>query len=171
MVAVTEGVLSYRSTAAALLLLWQQQAGVVEMTRYSQLLPTIESQTVSWDGASVVGTDFSLNQGDFLWVKFNGARILDFAASSCAAQDLATGINVLSTTCVPDDYNAYRLLEELDITNVSAVRLLNAQTGRWQVASVSGSGAIIGENFDIPTIAVVLIEMQQAVSQWQPGTE
>lgn len=171
MVAVTAGVLSYRATAAELLTLWQQQAGVVEITRYSQLLPTVESQAVSWDGASVIGTDFALNQGDFLWVKFNGAKILDFATSDCAAQDLALGINVLAVSCVPDDYTAYRLLEELDVNNVSAVRLLNAQTGRWQVASVSGSGAIIGENFDIPTIAVVLIEMQQAVSQWQPGTE
>ncbi len=168
MVAVTEGVLGYRSTAAELLTLWQQQAGVVEITRYSQLLPTIVSESVSWDGSSVIGTDFTLNQGDFLWVKFNDANILDFASSTCSAQDLAAGINVLSTACVPDDYNAYRLLEELDSTNVSAVRLLNAQTGRWQVASVD-AGSIIGENFEIPPVAVVLIDMLQPVNQWLPG--
>ncbi len=169
MVAVTEGVLAYRSTAAELLTLWQQQAGVAEITRYSQLLPTVVSETVSWDGSSVIGTDFTLNQGDFLWVRFNDAKILDFAASDCSPQDLAVGINVLTTSCVPDDFNAYRLLAELDVANVNAVRLLNAQTGRWQVATVNGAGGIIGENFDIPTIAVVLIEMQQAVNQWQPG--
>lgn len=171
MVAVTAGVLSYRATAAELLTLWQQQAGVVEITRYSQLLPTIQSETVSWDGSAVTGVDFALNQGDFLWVKFNGANILDFAASNCAVQDLAAGTNVLTTNCVPDDYSAYRLVEELGTANVNAVRLLDAQTGRWQVATVNAGGNIVGENFYIPTIAVVLIEMQQPVNQWQPGRE
>jgi len=170
MVVVTEGVMGYRSNASELLTLWQQQAGVVEITRYSQLLPTIESQTVSWNGAAVVGDDFSLSQGDFLWVKFAEARILDFANSDCLPQNLPIGVNVLTTTCVPDDYDAYRLLAELGVGNVNAVRLLDAQTGRWQVASIN-AGGIIGENFDIPPIAVVLVDVQQPVNQWLPGRE
>jgi len=161
--------LNYKATAAELLSLWQEQAGVVEITRYSQLLPTIESQTVSWDGSSATGNDFNLNQGDFLWVKFAGASILDFAASQCAEQDLSSGLNVLSTTCVPDDYTAQLLVSELGADNVKAVRLLNSQTGRWQVASVNSNNHIIGENFNIPPIAVVLIDMNQPVSQWLPG--
>jgi len=171
MVAVTEGLLNYKATASELLTLWQEQAGVVEITRYSQLLPTIESQTISWDGSNTTGDDFNLNQGDFLWVKFAGASILDFAASQCAEQDLSTGLNVLSTTCVPDDYTAQRLVSELGADNVKAVRLLNSQTGRWQVASVNSNSHVIGENFNIPPIAVVLIDMNQPVSQWLPGKE
>ncbi len=170
MVVVTDGVLGYRSIASDLLTLWQQQAGVVEITRYTQLLPTIESQTVSWVGNAVTGDDFTLSQGDFLWVKFAEAEILDFANSDCIPQNLAVGVNVLTTTCVPDDYDAYRLLAELGVGNVSAVRLLDAQTGRWQVASVN-AGGIIGENFDIPPIAVVLVDVQQPVNQWLPGRE
>lgn len=171
MVMVTEGLLGYRSTAAELLTLWQQQAGVVEITRYSQLVPTIESQTVSWDGTGVTGGDFILDQGDFLWVKFAATNILDFASSDCVLRDLIAGVNVMTTTCVPDDYDAYRLMKELGATNVNAVRLLNAQTGRWQVATVDTNGVIIGENFHIPPIAVVLIDMKQSVNQWQPGKE
>ena len=83
MVAVTDGLLAYKSTAAALLTLWQQQASVVEITRYNQLVPTIESQTVSWDGLNVTGDDFTLLPGDFLWVKFAATNILDFASSDC----------------------------------------------------------------------------------------
>jgi len=169
MIAVTEGLLSYKPTAFELLSLWQEQANVVEITRYSQLLPTVTSQTAGWDGSSLIGDDFALNLGDFLWVKFGGASILDFAFSNCAPQDLSLGINVLVTACIPDDYNAYRLLNELGIANVKAVRILDAQTGRWQVASVNSNDSIVGENFHIPPIAVVLIEMKQSVNQWLPG--
>lgn len=169
MVAVTAGLLDYKTTAAELLTLWQQQAAVVEITRYNQLLPTIESQSVSWDGSAVVGTDFDLNLGDFLWVKFDGASILDFAASSCAEQDLASGLNVLNVICVPDDYDAYRLFNELGTSNVAAIRSLNSQTGRWQVVTLNDNDMIVGENFRIPAIAVVLIDMKQPVNQWLPG--
>ncbi len=169
MIAVTDGLLNYQATAVKLLSLWQQQANVVEITRYSQLLPTIQSQTVAWDGAAVTGADFTLNKGDFLWVKFAGASILDFATSDCIKNDLSTGINVLTATCVPDDYDAYQLLNDLGVDNVNAVRLLNAQTGRWQVASVNSSSGIIGENFRIPAVAVVLIDMKQPLNQWLPG--
>jgi beta propeller repeat protein len=171
MIAVTAGLLDYKTSAAELLSLWQQQAGVIEITRFSQLLPTLISEAVSWDGASVTGTDFTLNEGDFLWVRFLDARILDFSTSNCLPNDLVVGINVLASTCVPDDYTAYQLFNDLGISNVNAVRLLNAQTGRWQVATVSNTNSFQGENFSIPSIAVVLIDMKQPVNQWLPGAD
>jgi len=51
------------------------------------------------------------------------------------------------------------------------VRILNAQTGRWLITSVNEHNHIIGDNSLINPIAVVLIELKQAVSQWQPGVQ
>jgi beta propeller repeat protein len=169
MVAVTSGVLSYQTSASDLLSLWQSEAGVVELTRYSQLLPTIESQTVSWDGSAVTGEDFSLAEGDFLWVKFDGARILDFANSACSGQDLSLGVNVISTACIPDDYRVSRLVSELGANRIKAVRLLDSQTGKWRVAMTGMNGEVLGEDFRIPPVAVLLVEMDEPVSQWLPG--
>ena len=78
-------------------------------------------------------------------------------------------VNVLTSACIPDDYDAYRMISELGVSNVNSVRILDSQSGRWQVASVNGSDVITGENFDIPSVAVILIDMSQAVNQWLPG--
>ena len=43
-----------------------------------------------------------------------------------------------------------------------------AGNGFATVANVSG-GAIVGEDFRIPTIAVVLLELQSAQTGWTPG--
>jgi hypothetical protein len=167
-VAITPGMLSYITQAAELLKLWQAEAGVVELTRFSQLLPDLVSETLSWNGSAVDGTDFTLAAGDFLWVKFSDAHILDFASSDCAGASLVTGVNVLSSGCFPDDYSAYQLMKDLGLANVSALRVLDSNTGRWSVATVV-NGKIVGENFSIPNVTVVLVEMTQAVTDWRPS--
>ncbi len=167
MVVVTEGLLDYINQAGELLSLWQEQAGVVEITRYNQLLPDLISQTVSWNNGNIEGEDFQLAVGDFIWVKFDDVRILDFADSVCAPQDLLAGVNILSSSCFPDDYSAYQLLRRLDLARVSSIRALNAQTGRWQVATVE-NGVISGEDFTIPNITVVLVDLNEAVNAWTP---
>jgi len=167
MIAVTDGLLTHKQTAGDLLELWNADAGVIEITRYNQLLPTIETDTVSWNG-ELVGTDYLLNEGDFLWVKFGNTKILDFSQSDCASSALSAGVNVLANQCIPDGYTAYRLIENVGVDNVKAVRLLNSQTGRWQVAT-TGDESIIGENFLIPPMAVLLIDMKQDVTDWTPS--
>ena len=167
-VAITPGMLSYISQAADLLKLWQAEAGVVEITRFSQLLPELVSETLSWNGSSIVGTDFTLAEGDFIWVKFSDSHILDFASSDCAASDLFTGVNVLASGCFPDNYSAYKLLTDLGVNNVKALRVLDSNTGRWSVATVH-NGKITGENFVIPNVTVVLVDMLQAVTDWRPS--
>jgi len=167
-VAITPGILGYITQAADLLKLWQAEAGVVEITRFSQLLPVLVSETLTWDGSAVIGTDFTLAEGDFLWVKFSNTHILDFASSDCAGANLNTGTNVLSSGCFPDDYSAYQLLKDIGLANVSALRILNSNTGRWSVATVV-NGKIVGENFRIPNVTVVLVEMTQDVTNWRPS--
>lgn len=166
MISVTEGMLNYKQTAGELLELWQEEAGVVEITRYNQIFPIMQSETVTWD-EGVTGSNFNLGVGDLLWVKFAGAQILDFSAGSCLENDLDEGVNVLASQCLPDDYTAYGLLKNIGEDNIRAVRLLNSQTGRWQVATVNEE-KIIGENFDIPPMAVLLIDMKKAVNKWLP---
>lgn len=167
-VAITSGMLGYITQAADLLKLWQAEAGVVEVTRFSQLLPVPVSETLTWNGSAVEGADFTLVEGDFLWVKFSDTHILDFASSDCAGANLVAGVNVLSSGCFPDDYSAYQLLKDLDLVNVSALRVLDSNTGRWSVATVV-NGNIVGENFSIPNVTVVLVEMIQGVSDWRPS--
>lgn len=167
MVAVTNGLLNHKRSAGELLRSWNADAGVVEITRYNQFLPVVETDSVSWNG-DVVGADFLLQEGDFLWVKFSDTKILDFSLSSCASNSLSSGVNVLVGQCIPDGYTAYKLLENVGMDNVNAIRLLNSQTGRWQVAMV-GDGNVVGENFSIPPMAVVLIDMKQDVTEWSPS--
>ncbi len=167
MVVVTQGVLDYKQQAGDLLRLWQAEAGVVEITRYNQLLPTLQSETVSWNGNTVVGVDFSLTEGDFLWVKFNNVRILDLSDSDCGQHDLVAGVNVLSGYCFPDQYSAYQMIRKLALDNVNALRMLDSDSGRWSIASVH-DGQIVGEDFQIPNVAVLLLDLRQNISGWTP---
>jgi len=167
-VAVTQGMIDTQADAYTLLGLWNEQAGVTEITRYTSLLPQPVADSVTWSGGGPVGTNFALEAGSFLWVRFNDEKILDLGQSSCTALNLAAGINVFSYACFPDSYSAYRLILELGLTNINAVRALDSDTGRWQVASVR-DGGIIGENFRIPTIAVLMLDLPTSIGPWRPG--
>lgn len=166
MIAVTDGLLRYKQTAGQLLQSWSSEAGVIEITRYNQFLPAVVTDTITWDNG-VVGDDFELANGDFLWVKFNSTKILDFSTGECSNFDLPAGVNVLVNQCIPDDFTAYRLLNSLGKDKVNAVRSLDSQSGKWQVATVS-EGKIIGENFELPPMSVVLIDASQEISNWTP---
>jgi beta propeller repeat protein len=167
MVVVTEGLLAYKQQAGDLLRLWQAEAGVVEITRFSQLFPSVVSETISWDAGGIVGQDFILSAGDFLWVRFNDAHILDLSDTACATHDLVAGVNVLSGHCFPDKYSAYQIIRDISLENINSVRTLDSETGHWRIASVV-DGRIIGEDFAIANVAVLLLDMAQGVSGWKP---
>ncbi|MCC7202036.1 MAG: hypothetical protein IT393_05140 [Nitrospirae bacterium] len=167
-VAVTEGMVSNQGDAYTLLKLWNEQAGVSEITRYTTLLPQPVADTVQWTGGAPAGNNFALESGTFLWVRFNDTNILDLGQGTCTDINLAAGANVFSYSCFPDHYSAYNLIRELGTANVRAIRLLDSETGRWEAASVSG-GLIVGEDFDIPSVAVVMIDMKVPFGPWRPG--
>lgn len=167
-VVVTAGMADYLGDAHALLTLWHAQAGVTTVTRYAALAPDPVAETAAWDGGGPSGPNFALEPGGFIWVAFGDARVLELGASGCDALDLAAGTNALAYGCFPDDYGAYRLLRELGLAKVAAVRLLDAETGRWRSANVS-AGAIVGDDFPIGRLAVVLIELLSPVTDWIPG--
>ena len=167
-VAVTESMSDLLHDAFTLLTLWNKNAGVVEITHYSSILPQPVQETATWDGNHAAGSNFSLQPGSFIWVQFNASEILDLGNRQCNAIDLQTGVNVFSYTCFPDHYSAYKLIRELGISNINAIRLLNSETGRWQVAAVA-EGKITGEDFDIPPVSVIMLDMHSPILSWKPG--
>lgn len=167
-VAVTDGMVSNQGDAYTLLKLWNEEAGVTEITRYTSLLPQPVADTVRWTGGAPDGNNFALVAGTFLWVSFNNTNILDLGQGACPDLNLAAGVNVFSYSCFPDNYSAYKLIREIGAANIRAVRALDSGTGRWEVASVV-NGLITGEDFDIPSLAVIMIDMNGVFGPWRPG--
>ena len=168
LVAVTADMASIQGDAFGLLARWHGEAGVAEITRYVSLLPEPVAETASWEAGGPVGVNFGLQPGSFLWVGFDQARVLDLGSASCGSLDLSAGVNAVSYTCFPDGYSAYRLIQDLGAGRVNGVRVLDARTGRWRAAAVE-AGQVLGEDFPIPRVAVVLIDLTEAVTAWQPG--
>lgn len=168
MVIVTGSMASYLKDAYSLLTLWNIQAGVTAVTRYTSLLPSPVAETVMWEGAGPVGNNFNLEPNSFLWVRFSQGSILDLGDGSCQAIALASGINVFSYTCFPDAYTAYNLIREIGIEKIRGLRTLNSGTGRWLTATVV-HGRVVGEDFHIPRVSVLMVDMETPVSQWRPG--
>jgi len=167
-VAVTTGMVSYQADAYTLLTLWNLEAGVISITRYTALVPAPVSETVTWVNGQPSGNNFNLEAGSFLWVKFDQAKILDLGQGGCSPVDLSAGVNVFGFWCFPDHYRAYDLIRELGTAKVKSIRILDSDTGKWMVAAVANN-KIVGENFKIPTISVLMIDMVESVSAWIPG--
>ena len=168
MVGVTQGMASAIQDAYSLLELWNHEAGVTAITRYTSLVPTVVFETATWNDGQPTGDNFTLEAGSFLWVRFARADILDLGYGPCSAIDLAEGTNVFTYTCFPDQYTAYRAIQEIGKDSVRAMRMLDSDTGNWQVVSVVND-QIVGQNFSIPRIAVLMMDMKSAKDSWKPG--
>ncbi len=51
--------------------------------------------------------------------------------------------------------------------NVNAVRLLDAYSGRWRAVEVE-DGSLVGADFPIPEVALLLVDLEAPVTQWRP---
>ncbi len=167
-VAVTAEMASRQIDAFTLLALWNAEAGVSSITHYSSLVTQPVAEVASWDGGVATGDNFSLQAGDFLWVRFNSTEILDLGQSGCGTIELESGQTAFSYSCFPDNYSAYRLIRELGEDNVTGVRVLNSETGHWQTATVV-DGQVTGDDFNIAPLSVLMIETNSALGTWRPG--
>ena len=113
------------------------------------------------------GQNFNLVAGGFLWIQFNTNQVLDLGVNNGSSLNLAAGANVFSYTGFPDAYNAFTLLHQLGANNVLSIRMLDSASGRWRVALVQ-NGNPVGDNFPIPNTAVLMVNMANAVNQFQP---
>jgi beta propeller repeat protein len=167
-VAVTAGMAALQQDAYTLLRTWNEHAGVTAITHYTAFLPQPVPETALWENGQPGGDNFTLEPGHFVWVKFDGSKIIDLGLSECGDLILAEGANVFSHACFPDHYTAYALIRDLGLSSVRAVRMLDSDTGFWKVASVV-DGNIVGEDFNIPAIAVIMLDMEESVGPWRPG--
>lgn len=166
-VAVTPSMASYQKDAFTLLSQWNAQAQVLEITHYTALSPTVTAETAVWTNGAPAGVNFLLTAGDFLWIKFVGRNVLDLGTDASGVINLPQGANVASYTGFPSRYSAYKLLNQLGAGNAQSVRMLDAQTGRWLVAQFQ-NGRPIGIDFDIPRVAVLVIDMAAPVNNFKP---
>jgi len=165
-VPVTQGMLAYAQNAFQLLSAWGTN-GVQSITEYTSLTPSIVSQTAFLTNGTPSGPNFSLVAGSFLWMTFNGSDVLDLGVNSGAPINLAAGPNVFGYTGFPDDYSAFTLLQQLGVNNAQSVRMLDSELGLWRVAEVQG-GSIVGDDFQIPGTAVLMVSVANPVNQFTP---
>jgi beta propeller repeat protein len=166
-VVVTDAMAASQQNAHTLLTLWQAQAGVIEITRYASLVPSVVSERAYWTNGAPAGPNFTLGAGSFLWVKFGKARVLDLGVNVTGPISLPAGASVLSYARFPGGYTAYRLLNQLGSGTARGVRMLDSESGRWVAAEVQG-GRPVGTDFTIPNVAVLLLDLTGPVNNFTP---
>ncbi|HKJ90805.1 MAG TPA: hypothetical protein VJ960_06695 [Oceanipulchritudo sp.] len=168
-VPVTQALVDRFSDAFSLLESWQTRVGVTEVSRFTQLSPEVTREEALWDGgaAAPAGTNFPLETGQFLWIRFADSVALDLGQADDQVLDLSPGIQVVTYTGFPSEFSAYELVESLGSGAVNSVRMLDARAGLWQ-SVVSDSGRLLGPNFRIPTTAVLILDMAAEVNNWNP---
>ncbi len=155
--------------AFALLESWRQAAGVESVKRYHSLAPEVVTEVAVWDDAAGApsGEDFALVAGDFLWMRFDQSRLLDLGDRAREAVDFEAGINALGYSAFPAGYRVSDLVAQIGGDNVNAVRLLDAYSGQWRAVEVE-DGSLVGPDFPIPEVALLLVELAGPVSGWKP---
>ena len=93
--------------------------------------------------------------------------MLDLGVNAPATLNLSAGVNVFSYTHFPSDYSAYKLLRQLGLNNVRALRMLDSEGGNWVVAEVR-NGGIVGHDFHIPQVAVLMLDLVNGAAQFKP---
>ena len=166
-VAITPAMAASQKKAYTLLNLWHQQAGITSISRYTSLVPKPVKETVTWAGSGPSGPNFDLNAGGFLWIEFDGGRVLDLGAAGASTLNLLSGVNAFSFTRFPSQYSAYQLLGQLGVSNARGVRMLDSESGRWLVASYE-NGRLTGNDFLIPKVAALLLDMANPVNNFRP---
>ena len=168
-VAVTPAMVAYAQNAYGLLSLWGSN-GVQQLTVYTSLVPQVTSQTASLTNGLPSGPNFNLVAGTFLWVRFNREQVLDLGVNNRSALNLAAGANVFGYTGFPDSYSAYQLLHQIGLNTAVSVRMLDAESGRWLVAEVQGA-SLVGNDFPIPNVAVLMVSVTGPVNQFIPQSQ
>jgi beta propeller repeat protein len=169
MVAVGDALVSYSQNAYGLLSVWGTN-GAVSITQYPSLVPLVTKQTATLNNGTPTGANFNLVAGTFVFVKFNSTRVLDLGINNSSSLNLAAGINVFGYTAFPDGYSAWQLLRQIGPANILSVRMLDSQSGLWRNAAYS-NGSLKGEDFSIPNVAVLMLNMAAPVNQFVPTSQ
>jgi hypothetical protein len=167
-IAITPGMAAAYPDAFSLLTDWQAEVGGVTLRQFTALTPAVVAVEATWDGASASGDNFALQAGDFLWVEFPQRRVLDLGDRVMTAIDLQSGLNVVSYDHFPLDYTAYRMVQDMGVARTVALRMLDAANGQWRSIEVDGTGELVGPDFAVPPVAVLLVELTEPLAGWSP---
>jgi beta propeller repeat protein len=165
-VALTANLVAKHATAFSLLTAWNTSAGVISISRFQSFAP-LTTEVATMNGGITEGTNFTLSAGQFVWVRFNENRIVDLGAASEAPLALPAGVSAFTHTRLPTNYSGYALARSLGLANVRAIRVLDADAGVWHLLNVSG-GTISGPDFRVSEVAVVILDLVNAVNNWRP---
>jgi beta propeller repeat protein len=165
-VPVTPALVAKYANAFALLRDWNGQAGVTAVTQFRSFAP-VASDTATIAGGTPAGTNFALTAGQFLWVQFNDGRLIDLGPATADSLNLPAGVSAFTHTRLPVNYTGYMLATSLGLANVNGLRVLDAEAGQWRLLAVEG-GAIVGPDFSVPPVAVVIADLSHAVNGWVP---
>jgi beta propeller repeat protein len=169
LVAVTLAMAAFAQNAYGLLSIWGAN-GVEEITEYTSLTPQAASQTAVWSNGAASGANFNLVAGTFLAMKFNRQQVLDLGVNNSSALNLSAGANVFGYTGFPDSYSAYQLLRQIGTSTALSVRMLDAESGTWLVAEVQ-NGGLVGNDFPIPSVAILMVNLAGPVQQFIPQAQ
>ncbi|MDA3926313.1 MAG: hypothetical protein PF904_16595 [Kiritimatiellae bacterium] len=167
-VPVTQQMLATATTAFDLLDRWRTEANIIEVATYEQLWPTTVMHRAFRDAEGILqGDDFDLSVGMFVWLGFDRAQLIDFGPAESGSIDLAEGANVMTYSGFPVGYSGFDMMRDIGLENVRALRMHDATSGRWLTVQVD-AGQLVGNDFAIPRIAVILVDMEMAVTGWCP---
>ncbi len=166
-VVVTAELAARYPTAFGLLAAWKEAANVESITRYESIAVPPVTETAAWQADAATGDDFAITAGEFLWIRFDQARMLELGEADAAPVDLAAGKNVLSYSAFPVGYSAYDFINAVGAANIGALRMLDPLAGVWRAVEIK-EGAPVGSNFAIPRVTALLVDMKNAVNDWQP---
>ncbi len=166
-VVITPDLAARYDSAFELLTDWQAAANVLSITRYESISTPPVTQTATWTEGAAAGDDFPIAAGQFLWIRFDQARLLELGAAEAAPVDLAAGKNVLCYSAFPVGYSAFDFIQDVGPANVGALRMLDPLAGVWRAIEVR-DGAPVGSNFAIPRVTALLVDMKTPVADWQP---
>ena len=139
---------------------------MVALSRFQSFAPLV-SEVAAVNAGTPGGADFDLVAGQFVWVRFNEARLVDLGAASGAPLSLPAGVSAFTHTRLPLGCTGHALVRSLGLANVRGLRVLDAESGQWHLLAVEG-GAIVGADFRVPAVAVVIVDLANAVSNWTP---
>jgi beta propeller repeat protein len=165
-VPITPALVGKYGNAYALLQAWNAEAGVVALTRFKSFAP-LATDVATISGGTPGGTNFTLNAGEFVWVRFNDNRLLDLGDAGNGPLNLPAGTSAFTRTQLPVNYTGYALARSLGLANLRGLRVLDAEAGQWRTLAVD-NGAIIGPDFKVPTVAVVIVDLNTAINGWAP---
>lgn len=165
-VAITPALVAKHGNAHALLTAWNTEAGVVSVSRFLSFAPLV-TEVATLNAGTLGGTNFSLAAGQFVWVRFNDARLVDLGAAAGAPFNLPAGVSAFTHTRLPLGYTGHALVRSLGLANVRGLRVLDAEAGQWQMLTLDG-GVIVGADFRVPDVAVVVVDLVNAVNNWSP---